>query len=812
LFYDGFDGSSIDTSKWTGDTASASVSGGIMTFLSSNSDKSIFSVNNYSIGARVKSLIEYPEADSTGHHDGETGVRTNNAWTNYCRIYYYDKAYWFTENRAGGTTDQKLTSSALFQTYGLFEVNWITNSAKYYVNSANIYSSTTYVPTTAIPVYFRSYSTAGYTSNTKVDWVFVSSFVSPEPTHGAWGSEETPSVSGNCYISNMSDTNKIYARYQYYNCIGNYTDINGYADINYAEFRIKASTTIKLQLRFVQANNSFSIVTDSSKWYFYSAGSSYSKSGNTLNVDWQVKALWGADTDTNDNIEMYIINNEGGSNTTITQSNYVNIVTNIVPSGFTINSARGNKGATITFTGQIVYAGSALYPPNSEFTSMNIHNPVHIIMGTNSSVNNGYFTISFTSLNSIASTDYHCYIIMSDASWSLSMGEKVTPTQTYISDDILITGIYNNNSRMDINKYTLLTVTAQLEYDAHCVGGGVGDTMTLNGLSMSWVGASNNWQVTDTSSTVQQKTYNTCTGYEATYSITTINMNGKSTSVTWDSLIIAFSANNTRPNLNETVDIIWSVKRVYDNSFSNNFNIAVLVNGSAFYSGTANSQTDMSSFIVTHTYICSSITDNTYGLTVFSGNSVIVYWGIPIINGTANLVITFTANSTSPYTDELIMVTLHIIRTNDNTTINNFNANITRNGIQVLTDTPYSNYIDSSVNETTYLYNCTGIVDNDYMYTTYAVAPLTVYWFPSASVTLDTITILIVNMIAIILGCLSIKVPFLGFISIFFTIVNVIYVIPTLTNMLLLGFCFMSAFIGVIVPVLVYFDIMTHRG
>ena len=181
------------------------------------------------------------------------------------------------------------------------------------------------------------------------------------------------------------------------------------------------------------------------------------------------------------------------------------------------------------------------------------------------------------------------------------------------------------------------------------------------------------------------------------------------------------------------------------------------------------------------------------------------------INGTSHLIVTFTANSTSPYTDEKILVLINALRTNDNLVLTDFSTNVTKNSVSFLVNYPYNSFTDAELDETIDLYNCSGIDDPDYTLTGYIVAPLTVYWFPSASVTLDTVTILIICICSIAFGLLSLKVPFIGFISIIFSAITIVMNIPTVTDMILLSFCVASAIIGIIIPVLVFFDILTGR-
>jgi len=81
----------------------------------------------------------------------------------------------------------------------VLESRWATDKAQHLKNDANRLTTTDamYIPDISLPVYFS----VGCGADNKevkhhIDWVFIRKYVDPEPSHGVWGSEETPPSSG----------------------------------------------------------------------------------------------------------------------------------------------------------------------------------------------------------------------------------------------------------------------------------------------------------------------------------------------------------------------------------------------------------------------------------------------------------------------------------------------------------------------------------------------------------------------------------------------------------------------------------------
>ena len=98
--------------------------------------------------------------------------------------------YWSTlyaRTRVGGTQTQSSVSLP-GSTEGIYKILWISSSSvKFYKDTNNFANSATNIPSGPLCVTMYDYDTG---ATLWVDWVFIRSCVSVEPSHGSWGGEE----------------------------------------------------------------------------------------------------------------------------------------------------------------------------------------------------------------------------------------------------------------------------------------------------------------------------------------------------------------------------------------------------------------------------------------------------------------------------------------------------------------------------------------------------------------------------------------------------------------------------------------------
>ena len=189
LLGDDFPGSSIDTSKWDGNTADASVTSSILSFGGSSS--TAFMLSKLQFGPNVALRTKYKFLNPTVFIDayGFKSAGGSQAAVNYYAytptniIYVYDTAY------NDPATDNVLN---VWKT-GDIKLIGGTSAAFFNDGVEQLHSPlTSQVPTETdmeIAIKGRAVSTA-----IQMDWIVVRKYNSPEPAFNSAGAEQTPTV------------------------------------------------------------------------------------------------------------------------------------------------------------------------------------------------------------------------------------------------------------------------------------------------------------------------------------------------------------------------------------------------------------------------------------------------------------------------------------------------------------------------------------------------------------------------------------------------------------------------------------------
>jgi hypothetical protein len=186
IFFDDFLGTSIDTTKWTGDIQYASVSGGILTWYATvlgwKYISTISTFGPYNVAMRTRTLCE-------GHHDISHSYMQG--FTDGTKELLRE-ASTFKRLRAYDTASKVVNSDWTVGAYCNFEIRWISSTKGSFIeNDVEVLNSplTTQIPTTALPIYYRGYQQYA-DGKVLTDWILIRKIVDPEPSHGSWGSEE----------------------------------------------------------------------------------------------------------------------------------------------------------------------------------------------------------------------------------------------------------------------------------------------------------------------------------------------------------------------------------------------------------------------------------------------------------------------------------------------------------------------------------------------------------------------------------------------------------------------------------------------
>jgi len=201
-------------------------------------------------------------------------------------------------------------------------------------------------------------------------------------------------------------------------------------------------------------------------------------------------------------------------------------------------------------------------------------------------------------------------------------------------------GLIDSRINADNSDTTTLYGTFSLEYDSHALGSG--DSINVEGIVLSWDGGDSRFEgTTAASASVTSTTYDTFTsGSEATYTITAVNINSKSTVLIYDKTQVqSYSVNDSRVDVD---DIVW-VEATLDYDFDNSdvTDGTVTINGESTThegSGVWRAKVTKSS-VQAVTYNTIVATGNTHGITEEdqNGQSQEVIWDqIIVISYTAS--------------------------------------------------------------------------------------------------------------------------------------------------------------------------------
>lgn len=471
---------------------------------------------------------------------------------------------------------------------------------------------------------------ANWNQVTYFDNIRVRKYVDPEPSHGSWGEETGNYAPTNLSFAflDMDDTDNLYAQKQYYTAQYVVIDYDGYADIDYAEFSIVQSSDIRATFRFDEDTATFSIEAGGATWDLDVGSCSYVSSGETITMNFKISPKFNAIEESDIDISAFVVDDEAESNTDTIQTDYADVVTDLVVFGFACDDDRGNVGQPLEFSGTVSYANnpssgiaSSSYPPDSEFTAVHVYDSRDVSQGSDNSIINGTFSVSFSALSSVDLEAYNPYIDMADAEYT---DAEENPTDTFISDRIRILTLGADDTRVNVDDSAEIYATAELEYDGHSLGSG--DGLTIESLDLIW--NTTHFVGTESKPSVQQKVYDEGEGEETTYGVTALNLDSRSVSVIWDRLNVTFTVDDDLVPLNTETEFKVTIFREYDNSSVSSYSYNINRDGSGFSNPhTTEAFTDVSSSEGTRIYDFTNVIDNTYGLTAFTDpNDLFVAW------------------------------------------------------------------------------------------------------------------------------------------------------------------------------------------
>lgn len=299
-------------------------------------------------------------------------------------------------------------------------------------------------------VNFYTYVNEGYNFEYYIDDFFVRKFVLTEPSHGEWGEEEeagsgnTP-VNAGCAVTNLDLTDDIFAQLRTYIGTVNVTHADGYAEITTIDLTIQTGgATERVTFRYNEDTDTFSEQSGTtSVWELVTGSCVATKSGTTIDLEYHFRAEWNVTME--DNLDLKVTSTDGTGTDTDTYDLNIDVIHDLVISNFTMGDYRGDPGAIVTISGNCNYSDSsggstALYPPDSEFTKVQIWDADNNVEGTDNSIVNGYWELTITASSSIRNETFNPYIDMSDPHYT-DAEEGIY--EWYVSDGLKVASITN---------------------------------------------------------------------------------------------------------------------------------------------------------------------------------------------------------------------------------------------------------------------------------------------------------------------------------------------------------------------------------
>jgi len=362
---------------------------------------------------------------------------------------------------------------------------------------------------------------------------------------------EAPTISS-VTISNMDDTDNLYSQLRAYNFLATFNDTEGVSDLDFGQIAfydgaVWCNVTVDLQSN---------VGTQTSGSTVFTLGSITNTTAGTGGT-WTVPVTLDWDISEASDIEVYAWANDtinAGAVWTLKQTDYFDIENDLVAT-FSIDDDRGSLSQSITASGTVTYEGSALYPADGEFTSVSVYDSANNNEGTDSTIVNGVWSITFNA-PAIAGIDtYNLYINMSDADYTDA--EYTTATDTFIADNVVVVTKGVTDSRTNINEYEQYYWTFRSEYDNAVIQTG---TISLNGsLSLTYVVSNARWEYNITKSSVQKYVLYPTTISWTTYGVTSLSsQTSNTTSIIWDRIkLLSFSSSTDSVSVG--LPIVFSV-------------------------------------------------------------------------------------------------------------------------------------------------------------------------------------------------------------------------------------------------------------
>ena len=463
-----------------------------------------------------------------------------------------------------------------------------------------------------------------------VDDVYIRKWVSSEPAHSTWLSEENSApindVTPAC--TNLDDGDNLYARYRVYNFSVSVTDVCGATNINYVELSSMNGATPVWTVKYLESDNSFSEILGTT--LIELTGSVYTKSGVNLDIWFGVRIEW-AHVDANDyDLKQYALDDDGLSDTDTYSAIDYDYDTDLTTT-FTLNDGSGtadhgnyNSIDSITASGTVSYedSGGNNYPTTAQVDMFIRCSDVAGSDWVDTTFSSGAWSMTVDSDNVIGLDTYYVKAVQAGGNYDSATLLGATTSDTYIADRIRVVSytIVSPSGDNRNNIGTTYTIDIELHYDLYETDV-VDGTVTVNGESMDSYQGSGKWRWTPTQAGVTGITYNNMQISGNAKGIT-VEDNTVTQLIIWDrikvvSYTIVSPSGDNRNNIGTTYTI--DIELHYDYDETDVADGTITVNGESMdsYQGSGKWRwTPTQAGVTGITYNNMQATGNTHGITV----------------------------------------------------------------------------------------------------------------------------------------------------------------------------------------------------
>lgn len=372
--------------------------------------------------------------------------------------------------------------------------------------------------------------------------------------------------------TNLDDGDNLYARRVLYEFDVSVQDADGFPDIDYVELSCTnfVGGAVRWTVRFDEDTATFSEQAGAT-YIALDGTSSNTSAGINLDITFVLYINWAHPNAANDDLKQFVIDDEGGIGAGASDTDEYNVdydyETRLDCSDFAVSDGsgtlnRGDISGAITFTGTVLYSGSALFPPNTAFTNVHIHyDPENTWLASDVGIVNGAFSIAYTAHAGVQTQNYKVHSNMG-ASGGGHEAMVSNPLIAYISDRVQVQSYSVSDSRDNVNDNVNIDVTLDYDFDNTDVTDG---TVTINGFAAAHQGAGV-WRITRTSAAVTSVTYNNVQVTGNTHGITVEDQNGQSTTVIWDRIEFYSQAlDDSRVDINANIEYRVQARLDFDN-------------------------------------------------------------------------------------------------------------------------------------------------------------------------------------------------------------------------------------------------------